>query len=270
MPNIGSISVEIYRQVGPDRPILWAVTPAALDVAVASLFLAVGFVGIGYAVGWSDRVRTMARGRGLGIALVTIAVIAIFLWLLLGTSAVFIAMDASLDERPVFFNIITSVATAIGALGTFAAAIFAVRQLRSARVVAQDAREVAHWSSSRDSLWRFSDGWDRLRAAEDRLTQAFDWGKFNPALDDNDAIAILDFFDGLAYMANRNHIDDQMSWNWFYPDAAYWWKTLQPYIVRIQSRDALAWIEIPKWLDRLDLIEEEMELRAAEAKSQAT
>jgi hypothetical protein len=65
-------------------------------------------------------------------------------------------MDAWIDARPVGIRAVGEIGTAIGALGAFAAAFMAVLQLG-------DQRAVARWSSSRDSLWRFTDRWNQMR-----------------------------------------------------------------------------------------------------------
>jgi hypothetical protein len=159
--------------------------------------------------------------------------------------------DPWVDARPVGFAILTSVATAGGALGTAVAAVIAVSQLTH-------QRKVAIWDSSRDSMWRFSGAWAELSSARERLA-VIDVNKglanLDPAEDHPDAIAILDFFDGLASMANEGHINDRMSWTWFYVDAQSWCASLEPYVRRVQVGDPLAWAEIPEWLRRLDRVE---------------
>ena len=160
---------------------------------------------------------------------------------------------------------LTGLATALGAVGTFAAVAVAARQL-------MDQREVAAFTSSRDALWRFSDEWEAIAPARQGLKKAISEGTFhgsNPQDHDN-AIDVLNFFDGLGFMANRGHIDDEMSWNWFYEEARYVWDKLEAHISYERGSDPVLWCEYPIWLERIERIEERKQREAAAAQTQSS
>jgi len=158
------------------------------------------------------------------------------------------SFDAALDQRALGFTIVTALATALGALGAGAAAIVAATQLR-------DQREIARWASSRDSLWRMSDAWEKLLTTRVQVRAALEDGSFDPQAEQPGAEDLLDFLESLAYLANQKHIDDEMSWVWFYAPAHALWTDLAPYVKRRRDNEAVDWMEIGRWLKRLDEIE---------------
>lgn len=167
-----------------------------------------------------------------------------------------VVTDYWLDGRPVGFAIVVALGTASGAIVAGVAAFMAVVQLR-------DQRTVARLTSARDTLWHFNQGWDKLESPRKRLNEEFKAGKFDPSAYSSDAHDILNFFDGLAYMANKGHITDHMTWNWFYDDAYAVWTELRTYVERERAEDPLSWIEIDSWLARLEKIEAEEQRRGS-------
>jgi hypothetical protein len=159
---------------------------------------------------------------------------------------------------------LTAFATAFGAVGTFVAVVVAARQLIEQRVISR-------FSSSRDSLWHFDTEWERNALARQRLQAACESGTFHGAnpQDDEDAMEVLNFFDGLAFMANRDQIDDEITWSWYYDQARYTWDHLSAHILYWQGVDPLLWCEFKPWLDRITLIEQRRRGEAEAAKAAA-
>jgi hypothetical protein len=56
-------------------------------------------------------------------------------------------------------------------------------------------------------------------------------------------------------MANNEHIDPTMAWNWFFGAANYLWRNLKDYAESVQAGDPLSWTEIPPWIRQMDRIE---------------
>lgn len=197
---------------------------------------------------------------GVAVAAVAVATVAFVVW----DWPWVVAVDLAADQRPVGFSVVTSISTAVGAVGasvgavgTFAVALVALRQLG-------EQRRTSTFTSWRDALWRFSREWDDLSGERRLLQDSIVAGTFHGAnpQDRQNATDVLNFFDGLAFMANRKHLDDEMSWFWFYEEALYVWNELQPHITYVRSEDPLAWSEYPIWLDRITEMERRNQARA--------
>lgn len=114
--------------------------------------------------------------------------------------------------------------------------------------------QTAVWNSARDCLWHFNEDWGNLQDVRKQANEAIQaqgpFG-FEPDLDD-----VLNFFDGMAFMGNRGHLDDELAWSYYYDEAHDVWTRAKPYVMwyRTEKQDGTFWIEIEPWLTRLGKI----------------
>lgn len=158
-----------------------------------------------------------------------------------------VALDAVIDRKTVGFNIITAVGTALGAVGAGIAAVVAAAALTR-------SEKNTKWAVYRDTLYRFSEGWDKLQAQRKMLADEIKAG-IDPKSDNPNADVILNFLDALGFMANNDHLDMVMCWSWFYDETLYVWNNLFEYIKDDQSRNPLQWIEILPCLKKMHAVE---------------
>lgn len=119
----------------------------------------------------------------------------------------------------------------------------------------------ARWNSSRDCLWHFNDGWEKIEANRDKAWTAI---KAMPPFAENaDVDTVLDFYDGMAFMGNRGRLDDELAWSYWYAEADAFYRAAEPYIAWAVSEDddAPLWCELKPWMAKLRRVEGRYEKR---------
>jgi hypothetical protein len=135
--------------------------------------------------------------------------------------------------------------TGIGALAAGIGLFVAAMGLRV-------SANTSKWISSRDCLWRFNKEWKNLYetwgAAEkilETMPPTYVWNK--------EVGDVLNFFDRMAFMGNRGHLDDELAWTNYFDDAHDFWKLAAGYILWRQREleDLTVWCEYGPWVQRL-------------------
>lgn len=138
----------------------------------------------------------------------------------------------------------TTLAGAVAAIGLLLTGIGLLLSSRTSR-----------WDSSRDCLWHFNDEWTDLDASRVKADAALDG--MPPYQESEDLDDVLNFFDGMAFMGNRGHLNDELAWSYYYDEARDVWCRAQGYIRRNQdeANDKTLWMEMEPWLVRLERIQ---------------
>jgi hypothetical protein len=107
------------------------------------------------------------------------------------------------------------------------------------------------WNSSRDCLWNFHTRWNSLldsRVKADEFLKTMQSHVFNEQLGQ-----VLNFFDTMAFMGNRGHLDDELAWTNYFEEANDLWRRSASYILWRQNLapDPTLWCEIGPWVVRL-------------------
>lgn len=159
-----------------------------------------------------------------------------------------------------------ALATMGGAVATVVLAIFAVRALRSQERIARRQEHLA-------TLWKLREHWNESveRGLADRAFRFAGAGSASPPgflkqrlrslfpdrASRDDLLALLNFFEEMAFLANRGHIDDEMTWNSFYGYVQDLWESdgCRAFVRATKQEDPPALIEIGPWMARLAALE---------------
>ncbi len=113
----------------------------------------------------------------------------------------------------------------------------------------------AFWNSSRDCFWHFNDKWATLPTAR-RVADQFLATTSPPyAVTSTPLEEVLNFFEGMGYMANRGHLNDELAWAFYFDEANDLWDRAERYVAWQQTGVPALWREHKPWLDRLAKIE---------------
>jgi len=141
------------------------------------------------------------------------------------------------------------------ALIALAAVVAALAAVATALAVFRQAREDG--SNSRfalgvESLWRLEQMWDAPDRLDTRQQAAASLLDGHPT---DDVGAVLDFFDMLALLVQRQILDREMVWHEFYWPMACYWRASQDYITTVHAREPHSWEDAGRVVTELQAIE---------------
>jgi hypothetical protein len=143
--------------------------------------------------------------------------------------------------RPIFWPMLT----AANALATLVvAACVAVILLRQG----SDEQRWRHGQAALDAVWRLDEEWKSAGMVASRNAAAAGLLAGEPTRDVDD---VLDFFDEIAFLADRGALQEEMVWYRFYRPLASYWSASQEYLRGRTSE----WQHLGDLLPRLATIE---------------
>ena len=140
---------------------------------------------------------------------------------------------------------LAALAASLTALIALATSVMLFRQLRS------DTQRIL-FNTALDSVWRFETQWNSEDMADARSAAAASLLAGRPG---RDVEVVLDFFDQIALLANRQALDDEMVWYQFFWPMANYWRASQDYAAEIARDDPLRWEQLGTVMPRLAAIE---------------
>ena len=152
-----------------------------------------------------------------------------------------------------------SVLAALAACATAVAAI--VVAVTTVSQVRQQTQRVL-FNTGLDSLWHFDAQWnaDGMLDARNAAAAALLDGRPSHDID-----SVLDFFDQIALLLNREALDEEMVCYEFYWPMANYWLASQEYIRQVQHDAPAAWEQLASAMRRLTTIEARRRKRTAES-----
>jgi hypothetical protein len=150
---------------------------------------------------------------------------------------------------------LTALAASLTALIALATAVVIFRQVR------EDSQRML-FNTALDSIWRFDTQWNSDAMADARSAAAASLLAGQPG---HDVETVLDFFDQVALLANRQALDDEMVWYQFYWPMANYWRASQDYVGELARDDPLRWEQLTTVMPRLAAIEAHRRKHDAEA-----
>ncbi len=151
----------------------------------------------------------------------------------------------------------TAVAALMASLTAVVALVTAVMIFREVRI--QTRRILA--TSALDSIWRFDSQWGSDDMADARSSAAASLLDGRPG---RDVEVVLDFFDQIALLVNRQALDEEMVWYQFYWPMANYWAASQDYVHGVERDDPLRWEQLGRVMPRLAAIEARRRKHSAE------
>lgn len=149
---------------------------------------------------------------------------------------------------------LTALAASLTALVALATAVMIFRQMRT------DTQRIL-FNTALDSIWRFDTQWNGDDMADARSAAAASLLNGQPG---RDVDVVLDFFDQIALLANRQALDDEMVWYQFYWPMANYWRASQSYVHDVARDDPLRWEQLGIVMPRLVAIEARRRKRSLE------
>lgn len=147
--------------------------------------------------------------------------------------------------RRVNWAALAAVAASVTALVALATAVMIFREVRN------DTQRIL-FNTALDSIWRFDTQWNSDDMADARNAAAASLLAGQPG---RDVEVVLDFFDQIALLANRQALDDEMVWYQFYWPMANYWRASQSYAHDMARDDPLRWEQLGIVMPRLVAIE---------------
>ena len=149
---------------------------------------------------------------------------------------------------------LAAVAASLTALIALATAVMIFRQVRN------DTQRIL-FNTALDSIWRFDAQWNAEGMADARRAAAASLLEGQPS---GDVEVVLDFFDQIALLVNRQALDEEMVWYQFYWPMANYWGASQNYVHEVARDDPLRWEQLSSVMPRLVAIEARRRKRTAE------
>ena len=150
------------------------------------------------------------------------------------------------------------------ALAALAASLTALIALATAvmifRQVHKDTQRIL-FTTALDSIWRFDTQWSSDSMADARSAAAASLLDARPG---RDVEVVLDFFDQIALLVNRQALDEEMVWYQFYWPMANYWAASQEYVHEVERDDPLRWEQLGSVMPRLVAIEARRRKHTAE------
>ena len=145
--------------------------------------------------------------------------------------------------------------TGIGALASGAGLVIASLGLLVSATAQRQAAFTSSWNSSRDCLWHFNEQWKSLYESRTAADAALK--KMPPYAVNEQLSSVLNFFDNMAFMGTRGHLDDELAWTNYFDEASDLWKRAASYVEWQQrsDNDPTLWCEYEPWLKRLAKID---------------
>lgn len=148
---------------------------------------------------------------------------------------------------------IGALATGIGALlaagGLIAAAATAWAALRQTQVAEQARKD--------ERFEKVESQWKKLAPLREKAWAALDPRSVKrvPEVDYSPVNSLLNFYESIAYDANRGALDDVRLWNFFYAEFTELWSRGRSFIAAQREMDPAVWTEFEVMLMRLKAIE---------------
>jgi hypothetical protein len=139
-----------------------------------------------------------------------------------------------------------------------AAAVTAVSTLRLVREETAQARV----RTGLDTLWHLTGTWESPGMAGARAAAA---GALLSNRPSGDVDVVLDFFDEVALLIERQILDPELVWYELYWPMANYWFASQDYVRNIKGEEANAWGPLERVMPRLVQIEAQRRQRATDA-----
>ena len=149
---------------------------------------------------------------------------------------------------------LAALAASVTALIALATAVMIFRQVRN------DTQRIL-FNTALDSIWRFDTQWNADGMADARSAAAASLLDGQPG---RDLEVVLDFFDQIALLVNRQALDEEMVWYQFYWPMANYWGASQGYVHEVARDDPLRWEQLSAIMPRLVAIEARRRKRTAE------
>src|SRR5579862_3553521 len=149
------------------------------------------------------------------------------------------------DTGSVNWTALAALAASLTALVALSTSVLIFRQVR-------DDTQRMLFSTALDSIWRFDTQWDSDNMADARSAAAASLLDGQPG---RDVEVVLDFFDQIALLVNRQALDEEMVWYQFYWPMANYWAASQHYVHLVERDDPLRWEQLAKVMPRLVAIE---------------
>jgi hypothetical protein len=149
---------------------------------------------------------------------------------------------------------LAALAASVTALIALATAVMIFRQMRN------DTQRIL-FNTALDSIWRFDAQWNVDAMADARSAAAASLLEGQPG---RDLEVVLDFFDQIALLVNRQALDEEMVWYQFFWPMANYWGASQDYVHKVARDDPLRWEQLSVVMPRLAAIEARRRKRTAE------
>jgi hypothetical protein len=149
---------------------------------------------------------------------------------------------------------VAALAASVTAMVALATAVMIFRQMRA------DTQRIL-FNTALDSIGRFDEQWNSDAMADARSAAAASLLSGQP---NRDVETVLDFFDQIAMLANRQALDDEMVWYQFYWPMANYWRASQDYVRTMARDDPLRWEQLTTVMPRLEAIEARRRKHTAE------
>lgn len=142
----------------------------------------------------------------------------------------------------------SAVAALAAVLASLASLLVAVAVLRETR----GNREWQQATAALDTLWRFDGEWNDSGMAEARSAAA---SALLSGRNAEELSEVLDFFDEIAFLAERGAIDDQSVWYRFYWPMVNYWFASREFVEETRREDAASWNHLARLIPRLTALE---------------